>query len=100
MMGKLFSTITTDKISYFCETRNLLPPTQFGGRPARMTTDSMLLMMHTIKEAWRKCKVASVLFLDVQGAFPNMVKEVLIHNMRTQGVPSQYIRMTQLMLTD
>ena len=99
-MGKLFSTIATDKISYFCETRNLLPATQFGGRPARTTTDSMLLMKHTIKEAWRKRKVASVLFLDIQGVFPNVVKEVLIHNMRTRGVPSQYIQMTQLMLTD
>ena len=99
-MGKLFSTIATDEISYFCKTRNLLPATQFGGRPARTTTDSMLLMTHTIKEAWRKREVASVLFLDVQGAFPNVVKEVLIHNMRTQGVPSQYIQMTQLMLTD
>ena len=99
-LGKLFSTIATDEISYFCETRNTLPPTQFGGRPARTTTDSMLLMTHTIKEAWRKRQVASVLFLDVQGAFPNVVQEVLIHDMRTRGVPSQYIQMTQLMLTN
>ena len=98
-LRKLFSTIATDEISFFCESRNLLPPAQFGGRPARMTTDSMLLLTHTIKDAWRKRKVTSVLFLDVQGAFPNVVKEVLIHNMRTQGVPSYYIRMTKLMLT-
>ena len=71
-LGKLFSTIVTNEISYFCESRNLLPPTQFGGRPVRTTTDSMLLLTHTIKESWRKRKVASVLFLDVQGAFPNV----------------------------
>ena len=99
-LGKLFSTIATDEISYFCEARNLLPPTQFGGRPARTTTDSMLLLTHTIKETWRKRKVASVLFLDVQGAFPNVVKEVLIHNMKTRGVPSKYIQMTEMMLTE
>ena len=98
-LGKLFSTIATDEISYFCESRDLLPPTQFGGRPARTTTDSMLLLTHTIKESWRRRKVASVLFLDVQGAFPNVVKEVLTHNMRSRGVPSKYIRMTEMMLT-
>ena len=32
--------------------------------------------------------------------FPNMVKEVLIHNMKTRGVPSQYIKMTKMMLTN
>ena len=99
-LGKLFSTIATDKISYFCESRNLLPPTQFGGRPARTTTDSMLLLTHTIKESWRKRKVASVLFLDVQGVFLNIVKEVLKHNMKSWGVPSKYITMTEMMLTD
>lgn len=80
-MGKLFSMITADEISYFCETRNLFPQNQFGGRPARTTTDSMLLMTHTIKEAWRNKRVASALFVNVQGAFPNVVKEVLLHNM-------------------
>lgn len=98
-LGKLFSSIVADELSYFCETRNLLPPTQFGGRPARTTSDSMLLMTHAIKDAWRSKQVASVLFLDVQGAFPNVVKEVLIHNMRTRGVPSKYITLIQLMLT-
>ena len=98
-MGKLFSTITTDEISYFCKTRDLFPPNQFRRRPARTTMDSMLLMTHMIKEAWRNRKVASALFLDVQGAFPNVVKEVLLHNMRTQGVPSTYIHLTNTLLT-
>jgi ribonuclease HI len=98
-LGKLFSSIVADELSYFCESRNLFPLTQFGGRPARTTSDSMLLMTHAIKEAWRNKKVASVLFLDVQGAFPNVVKEVLLHNMRIRGVPSKYICLTQMMLT-
>ena len=99
-LGELFSTISTDEISYFCESRNLLPPTQFGGRPACTTTNSMLLLTHLIKEAWRKQQVVLVLFLDVQGAFLNVVKEVLIHNMKTRRVPSQYIKMTHMMLTN
>ena len=98
-LGKLFSTIVTDDLSYFCETRHVFPPNQFGGRPARTTTDSTLLLTHTIKEAWRNKKVASVLFLDVQGAFPNVVKEVLLHDMKTRGVPTAYIHLTNAMLT-
>lgn len=98
-LGKLLSSLIADDLSHFCETRDALPRTQFGGRPSRCTSDSMLLLTHSIKDAWRKGKVASVLFLDVQGAFPNVVKEVLIHNMRARGVPPEYIKVTERMLT-
>ena len=83
-LGKLFSSIMADDLSHYCEMREVFPKNQFGGRPAQTTMDSMLLLMHTIKESWRQGNVASVLFLDIQGAFPNIVKEVLIHNMRTR----------------
>ena len=98
-LGKLFSSIVADDLSHFCETREVLPKNQFGGRPSRSTSDSMLLLTHTIKEKWRQKKVASVLFLDVQGAFPNVVKEVLIHNMRLRAVPEKYIHLVELMLS-
>ena len=98
-LGKLFSSIMADDISHYCETRGVLPKSQFGGRPSRSTSDSLLLLTHTIKDAWRKGKVASVLFLDVQGAFPSVIKEVLVHSMRSRGVPMEYVRVTELMLT-
>ena len=80
-MSKVLSTLCSKHTSYLAEKHNLLPPTQFGGCPGRNTTDAMLLVVHKIKGAWRRGKVAAVLFLDVQGTFPNTVKEQLIHNM-------------------
>ena len=97
-IGKLFSSLIADNLSHFCETRDVFLKIQFGGRPARCTSDSMLLMTHSIKETCRNKKVASVLFLDIQGAFPSVVKEVLIHNMRIRGVPPEYIKATELIL--
>ena len=98
-MGKLLSSLIADDLGHFCKSREVLPKTQFGGRPACCTSDSMLVLTHSIKEAWRRKKVASVLFLNVQGAFPNLVKETLLHNMRQQGVPTKYIMVTELILT-
>ena len=77
----------------------MLPPTQFGGRPGRNTTDAMLLVTHKIKDAWRKDKTAAALFPDVQGAFPNTVKEQLIHNMWMRRVPQCFINIVSLSLT-
>ena len=78
---KIFSMLCAKHISYLAEKHKLLPPPQFGGRPGRNTTDAMLLVTVKIKDAWRKGKTAAALFLDVQGTFPNTVKEQLIHNM-------------------
>ena len=33
-LGKLFSSIVADELSLFCETRNVFPQNQFGGRPS------------------------------------------------------------------
>ena len=59
----------------------------------------MLLVAHKIKDIWRKGKTAAALFLDVQGAFPNTVKEQLIHNMRMRRVPDCFINIVKLSLT-
>jgi hypothetical protein len=49
-LGKLFSSIVADDLSHFCETRDILPRNQIGGRPAGTTSDSMMLLTRTIEE--------------------------------------------------
>jgi len=59
----------------------------------------MLLVTHRIKEAWRSKKVTAALFLNVQGVFPNTVKEQLIHNMRMRHVPKCFTNLADRMLS-
>ena len=61
--------------------------------------DAMLLVSHKIKEAWRKGKSAAALFLDVQGAFPNTVKDQLLHYMRLRRVPQCFIDIVSMSLS-
>ena len=63
------------------KTHGLLPAMHFGGCPGRTTTDSLHLLTDTVKATWHRKKVVSILFLDVEGAFPNMVTHHLLHNM-------------------
>jgi Reverse transcriptase (RNA-dependent DNA polymerase) len=81
-LGKLLSTLVAADLSHLAEKHNMLPSMQFGGCPGRCTTDAMHVVAHKVKDAWHSGKVASALFLDVQGAFPNTVKDQLIHNMK------------------
>lgn len=99
-IGKLLSTLVANDLSFLAEKHNMLPPTQFGGRPGRNTTDAMHIVTQAVKDAWRNKKVAAALFLDIKSAFPNTVRERLIHNMKARGVPTCYISLFDRMLTE
>ena len=55
--------------------------------------------MGKIKAAWGEKKVASVLFLDVEGAFPNAVTDRLIHNLKKRRIPTIYVKFVERLLS-
>ena len=93
-MWKVLTAILADQLTYYAEKYQLLPQHHFGGRPGRTTTDAMHLLTYKIKGAWRKGKVAAVLFLDIEGAFPNAVPSKLLHNLKKRKVPNKLINFT------
>src|SRR6266700_4363245 len=93
MIAKVMASIVKDKIQYHTEKPQLLPQMQLGGHPGCSATDSLHTLTGFIKNAWRQREGALVLFLDVKGAFPNTIPEVLVHNMQRYGVPREYTDM-------
>ena len=63
MMAKVLMSIVFENVISIVEQQQLLPDMHFGGRPCRSTTDVVHLLIHQVKEAWRKGKVMSILFL-------------------------------------
>ena len=90
-LWKVLAAIIADLLTYYSEKFHLLPAHHFGRRPGHSTTDVIHLLMHNIKSAWRKGNIASVLFLDIEGAFPNAVPSRLVHNLRKRCLPCRYI---------
>jgi ribonuclease HI len=97
-LWKVLTAILAEQLTYFAEKFQLLPSHHFGGRPGRTTTDAMHLLTYKIKGAWRKGKVAAVLFLDIEGAFPNAVPAKLAHNLRKRRVPKKLVNFAAGML--
>jgi len=91
-MGKVLIAIIAEEITNLVEKENLLSKNHFGGHLGCTTTDAIHLLVHCIKSAWQKDKVASILFLDVEGAFLNTVMERVIHNLRRRAIPEQHIQ--------
>jgi Reverse transcriptase (RNA-dependent DNA polymerase) len=90
-MARLLNSCQAEDMTMMCEKYNILPTNHFGARPGHTTTDSIHLLTKTIKDVWQKGQVASVLFLDVKGAFPSVDIDQLIHNMKKQGIPKEYM---------
>jgi len=97
-MWKALTAVIADQLTFYSEKYHLLPANHFGGRPGHTTTDAIHLLTHKIKNAWRKSEITSVLFFDVEGAFPNAVPERLVHNLRKRQIPQRYVDFIQTML--
>jgi hypothetical protein len=80
-MWKVVTVVVASHITYITEKHQLLPANHFGGRPGWTTTDTMHLLVNKLKAAWHVGKVSLVLFLDIEGAFPNANPERLAYNL-------------------
>jgi hypothetical protein len=95
---KVLTAVMVELMTFYTEKHQLLLPNHFGGRPGRTTTDTVHLLVHKIKDSWQKRHVTAVLFLDIEGVFPNAVTSRLLHNMRKRGLPGPLIEFAGTML--
>ena len=99
-MAKLLTSIIAENLSRIVEQHHILPKNHFGGRPGQSTSDAIHYLISKIHAAWNKNKVASVLFLDVEGAFPNAVTARLIHNLKKRRIPNSIVNFVKQLLTN
>jgi hypothetical protein len=63
---------------------SLLPEQYFGALPKRSSTDLVACLIHDIEMALAKGEVATLLTLDIAGAFDIVMKNWLILRLRQQ----------------
>ena len=91
-LGKALEAIIANRLAYLADTYHLLPSRHTGGRKLASTDHAIHLLLQRIHEAWADGKVASLLLLDVSGAFDNVSRERLLHNLRKRRVNQTLIR--------
>ena len=99
-MWKVITAIVANHITYYTEKYQLLPANHFRGHPSHTTLDTIHMLTNRIKPAWRKREVVSVLFLDIEGAFPNANPTRLVHNLRKRCLPEKYTNFVYNMLAE
>jgi len=86
-LGKLLEAVIARRLSYLAEKHNLLPKSQFGGRPGRTTEQALLVLSSAIDQAWYKHKVVTLIAFDLKGAFNGVNKTSLDSSLRARRIP-------------
>lgn len=95
-LGKCLEQIVTQRLREFTESRNLLPPKQFGFRGQRSTQDPLLKLHSEVTKALNMAHCTLAVFLDIKQAFDRVWHAGLIHKLRSIGIPEQ---MTKFLLS-
>ena len=91
-LGKALEAVAANRLTYLADVHHLLPSRHTGGRRLMSTDHAMHLLLQRIHEAWADVKVASLLLLDVSGAFDNVSRPRLLHNLRKRRVNQTLVR--------
>ena len=91
-IGKLMESIIAKRISALAERYHLLPKTHIGGRRLRSTDHAIHYLLERISEIWTHGKVASLLLLDVAGAFDKVSHTRLLANLRARRIDGRIVR--------
>ena len=86
-LGKIMEKVLAARLRDATETHQLLPQTQTGARPNRSTETALALLTDQIRTAWSHGAVASVLALDVSGAFDRIPPPRLDHALARRRIP-------------
>lgn len=110
-LGKIIESIIATRTSYLVEsTLRIMPDSHLGGRKLRSTENTVYLLLERIASSF-ECKndVVTALSMDIKGAFDNISRPRLRHNIRKRlgtGIIADWLdswmedRTTTLRLSD
>ena len=98
-LGKSLERIVARRIVWTALQHGLISPQQAGAVPKMSATDLVASLTHDIELALANKKKATLVTMDVQGAFDALLKNRLLHRMAKQGWASKAIQLTDSFLT-
>jgi hypothetical protein len=98
-LSKVIEAIIANRLAIAAEEAGWLPQGQMGNRKGRSTETAIRLLTSQVQEAWRHKAVASLLQLDLQGAFDTIDHLWLLHTLAGKGAPGWLLNWLRSFLT-
>jgi ribonuclease HI len=100
VLGKGLERLLAQKIAWLAISLRVLSAQHFGALPLRSAVDLTTCLTHDIEEALNNKLKATLLTLDIKGAFDAVLPGRLVHRLREQGWPDNLVRWVQSFATD
>ncbi|KAJ3455314.1 hypothetical protein MRS44_013914 [Fusarium solani] len=91
-LGKGLERLIARRLAWAAIHYQVLHPQQAGALPKRSATDLVTALIHDIEEAFARNKVATLVTMDIQGAFDTVMRNRLVLRLREQGWPDHLAR--------
>ncbi len=92
-LGKVLESVIARRISSLSVEHGLLPAQHMGASPSRSIDAALDFLVQQIHATWlNKDGVATLLSLDMMGAFDRVVPARLLHNMRERETPEWIVK--------
>lgn len=98
-IGKLLESIIATRLAHLAESHQLLPKFHMGGRATSSCEHAIHLLLERLYWARRHRLTATLLLMDVAGAYDNVKHERLIHNLRERRIPKEWVLLLESFLT-
>ncbi|CCU81551.1 endonuclease/reverse transcriptase [Blumeria hordei DH14] len=91
-LGKGLERLIARRIAWIATRNTILTTQQFGALPGRSAVDLTTCLTHDVERALSEGRTASMLTLDVKGAFDAALPGRLVRRMREQGWPEFLVK--------
>ena len=91
-VGKGLERLIARRMSWAAINSGVLHPQQAGALPKRSAVDLVAALVHDIEVAFAKGQVATMVTMDIQGAFDTVLRNRLVLRLRQQGWPQNLAR--------
>ncbi|KAJ3455531.1 hypothetical protein MRS44_017013 [Fusarium solani] len=99
-LGKGLERLIARRLSWAAVHYSVLHPQQAGALPKRSATDLVAALIHDIEDAFARKKVATLVTMDIQGAFDTVMRNRLVLRLREQGWPDHLARWAESFMRD
>lgn len=99
-ISKILESVIANQISFLVEKYQLLSKSHIRGRKSRSTEEALHDIVGKIYAVWNKNQVASLLMLDISGAFDHVCKILLLHNLRKRRINLKVVGIIESFLSN
>ena len=99
-IGKVYEAMVNRRLTWFLETKRIMPNNMLGFRPGKATIDALRILEHEVNDTYNKQEYLIAVFIDIRGAFDAVDHSVLLKKALKMGISGKMLNFLKDYLSD